>query len=75
MKAGRIIALLLGVTLVFTGIWVKRQQFMSIGIIGGADGPTSIFVAGKIGSSAGTGLAAVGILVILLLLIWIIKKK
>ena len=31
----------------------KNKVVYSVGIIGGADGPTSIFVAGKVGNGAG----------------------
>ena len=36
----------------------------SIGIIGGADGPTSIFIAGRIGSGTVIGELLVGVLLI-----------
>ena len=75
MKAGKIMSCLLGVMLICTGIWMKRKKAMSIAIIGGADGPTSVFIAGKVPDSAGVGLEAVGILLLLLFLIWVIKKK
>lgn len=50
-----IILLLTGVGIISTGvaigttIWITRRKPVSIAIIGGADGPTSIFLAGKIG--------------------------
>ena len=46
----------------------------TIGIIGGADGPTSIFIAGKIGNGTLFFLAAV---VVLLAagLFWYLKKR
>lgn len=36
----------------------------TIGIIGGADGPTTVFVAGKLGSGSAAGMVIVGIIVI-----------
>jgi len=50
-----IILLLTGVGIISTGVaivtamWITRRKPVSIAIIGGADGPTSIFLAGKIG--------------------------
>lgn len=38
----------------------------SVTIIGGADGPTSIFLAGKIGTGFWIGIAVLGIAVLLL---------
>ena len=43
---------------------VKIKQRASIGIIGGADGPTSVFIAGKVPE----GLGIMGILCDILLL-------
>ena len=45
----------------------------SIGIIGGADGPTAIFIAGKIGK--GTIAAGVGIVAIILVAAIVIIRK
>lgn len=55
---------------------VKGQMSVarSVSIIGGADGPTSIFIAGKIGGSS----AVIGILVGIVLLtvgIFVIARK
>lgn len=44
-----------GISIVTAGIaigvtvWIMRKKPASVAIIGGADGPTSIFLAGKIG--------------------------
>lgn len=66
-----IILMVIGIatTIVSTILKVKGQ--MSMSVIGGADGPTSIFIAGKVGSTSairgiivGIVLFAVGILVI-----------
>ena len=45
------LAAAVGLMLTATGAWIKSRQ-MSVAIIGGADGPTSIFVAGKINGAA-----------------------
>lgn len=50
-----IILLLTGVGIISTGVaigaamWITRKRPVSVEIIGGADEPTSIFLAGKIG--------------------------
>ena len=63
----RIIAVIaaLGVLLAVIGYGYKNRYASSIGIIGGADGPTAIFVAGKKGMLFYAGIAlllAAGIL-------------
>ena len=40
---------LFGVVLSVVGIIWKVKGKMSVSIIGGADGPTSVFIAGKVG--------------------------
>ena len=61
-----------GLMLAAAGAWIKSRQ-MSVAIIGGADGPTSIFVAGKINGAAfmeaGAMLVAGGLLIGLLLVL------
>ncbi|MCI6886239.1 MAG: sodium ion-translocating decarboxylase subunit beta [Lachnospiraceae bacterium] len=75
MKLWKIIAAALpGTALILTGIRFKFKQAMAISIIGGADGPTSVFIAGKTGNSFSTCLIAAGILVLIATLIWIIRK-
>ena len=59
------------------GAWIKSRQ-MSVAIIGGADGPTSIFVAGKINGAALMGAGAIlvaGGLGIGLLLFLVFRRK
>ena len=53
------------------------QERMAVSIIGGADGPTSIFLAGKVGGTS-MGIYLLSLLIILLgvgILIYIKKKK
>lgn len=47
MKKGVIIGGVIGLAIIGTGLYFALNQDNSIGIIGGADGPTSIFVADK----------------------------
>ena len=53
------------------------QNGISVSIIGGADGPTSIFIAGKVGgvSSIVYLLSLVAILIGVIILVYIKKKK
>lgn len=47
----------------------------SVSVIGGADGPTSIFLAGKVGNSSFVGLIAAGIVSGLIAIILLLLKK
>lgn len=51
----------------------KQKAAMSVSIIGGADGPTAVFLAGKVPSRWGITAAAAGI-VLLLLIVWLILR-
>ncbi|MBQ7838922.1 MAG: oxaloacetate decarboxylase [Lachnospiraceae bacterium] len=53
----------------------KNKVVYSVGIIGGADGPTSIFVAGKVGNGAGILAVVAGIVILIAVAIFIWKKK
>ncbi len=50
-KAGLIILALISVVGIAASIRCFRVNNTAVSIIGGADGPTSIFIAGKIGNS------------------------
>lgn len=65
---------IIGVLLTIAGIVTKAKKATSIAIIGGADGPTSIFLAGKVGEDFSIGLIVIGlILVVLTIALWIRK--
>ena len=72
------LAAAVGLMLTAAGAWIKSRQ-MSVAIIGGAGGPTSIFVAGKINGAAfmeaGAMLVAGGLLIGLLLVLIFRRKK
>ena len=67
-----------GLMLTAAGAWIKSRQ-MSVAIIGGADGPASIFVAGKINGAAfmeaGAILVAGGLGIGLLLFLVFRRKR
>ena len=46
-----IIAGILGIVLAVIGIVLKQKENTAVSVIGGADGPTSIFIAGKLNAS------------------------
>ena len=54
-----------------------QKKAVAVSIIGGADGPTSIFLAGKVGGAVFWGTYVLGFVLVLLIVgIWIyIKKK
>ena len=72
------LAAAVGLMLTAAGAWIKSRQ-MSVAIIGGADGPTSIFVAGKINGAAfmeaGASLVAGGLRIGLLLFLVFRRKR
>ncbi|MBR5224416.1 MAG: sodium ion-translocating decarboxylase subunit beta [Clostridia bacterium] len=57
-----------GVLLAAIGYGYENRYAASIGIIGGADGPTAIFVAGKTGMMLYAGIALVLTALVLILL-------
>lgn len=71
------LAAAVGILLAGVGVWLK-SSLASVAIIGGADGPTSIFIAERIDGTALLKAGAVllsGALVIGLLLILILGRK
>ncbi len=58
------IVAVVGLLLAAVGIQWKMKESASIGIIGGADGPTSIFIAGKVSDGMALGTLALGVLLI-----------
>ena len=64
----------LSIIVFITGLIMKMKQRAAIGIIGGADGPTSVFIAGKVPE----GLEIMGIFCGILLLgagLYLIYRK
>lgn len=73
-----VIVLVLGV--IATGIGtvslinIKSKAASSVAIIGGADGPTSIFIAGKVGSPLYAAIV-VGVILLIAGLLLLLKKR
>ena len=61
-KAITVIIAVLGILLAVIGIHWKTKAAVAISIIGGADGPTSVFIAGKVGDGLILGTIIVGII-------------
>lgn len=72
-KTLAIIIAVIGILLAAIGIHWKSKAAVAISIIGGADGPTSIFLAGKIGDGMILGTILIGI-VLLVVGVMIYKK-
>ena len=69
-----IVLSVIGIVTVIVTVILKLKRQMSISIIGGADGPTSVFVAGKVGNTSAAAGVIVGI-VLLAIGIFIIRKR
>ena len=72
-------AALFGAALAAGGVYSKMQENSSVTVIGGADGPTAIFIAGKLGGGMVSGLIAVGAVLLIcavgLLILYFHRKK
>lgn len=67
---------IIGIVMAAWGIhvYVFAKEATSI-LIGGADGPTSVFIAGKVGNGFGLGTIFVGILLVVAGVVIFIKSK
>lgn len=75
MKKLGIGIIIIGIIISIMGITMKIKKYASISIIGGADGPTSIFIAGKIPSTIGIIGMVLGLLLFVLGVYFIIRKN
>lgn len=55
----------IGIVLAAAGVYIKHKQAVSISIIRGAGGPTSIFLAGKVGNDFGSSLGVLAVVILL----------
>ena len=60
-----IIAGILGIVLAVIGIVLKQKENTAVSVIGGADGPTSIFIAGKLNVDNFIFMIVVGIILLI----------
>ena len=67
---------IIGIVMAAWGIhvYVFAKEATSI-LIGGADGPTSVFLAGKVGNGFGLGTIFVGIILVVAGVVIFIKSK
>lgn len=61
-----IIAGILGIVLAVIGIVLKQKENAAVSVIGGADGPTSIYIAGKLNGDNFVFLIVIGIILLVL---------
>ena len=69
-----IVAGIVGIISVIVGVALKMNN-NAIAIIGGADGPTSVFVAAKLDSVSVSLLIGIGIVVLIVAIIFYLKRK
>lgn len=74
-KTMAIILGVIGLVLAGFSAVLKWKKQMSVSIIGGADGPTSIFLAGKVGNDFSVVGIVVGILFIVIAGFLMLRKK
>ena len=74
MKKLGIGAVIIGIIVSIVGITMKIKEKAAIGIIGGADGPTSIFVAGRVGNDIGY-LGMFFCILLLIIGVWVIFRN
>lgn len=65
----------IAVFLILALIEEVKKNGMAVSVIGGADGPTSIFLAGKVGMGMLLPVVAVGIVIIAVCLFLVFRKK
>lgn len=72
-----LIGLTAGIIAVVLGIYMKLKKTaaMSISIIGGADGPTSVFVAGKVGNGIPPALILGGAVIAVIAILAVLKNR
>lgn len=75
MKKVGITVSIIGVILALAGIIQKIRKNMTISIIGGADGPTSIFLTGKLSSTPAIMAIVIGIIMLIIGVFLIMRKK
>lgn len=74
-KTMAIILGVIGLVLAGFSAVLKWKKQMSVSIIGGADGPTSIFLAGKVGNDFSVAGIVVGILLLVIAGLLMLRKK
>lgn len=69
-----ILVLIAGIVIAAIGIITKIKENQALAVIGGADGPTAIFIAGKVGTPWYAGII-IGVVIIVVGAFLIGRKK
>lgn len=75
MKKVGIAIAILGSIITIIGFILKFMKNKAVSFIGGADGPTSIFLAGKVGNGTETIEIIIGFVILIIGLVIILRKK
>lgn len=78
MKVKKVLGIIMGIlglVLVIIEILLKMEESMSISVIGGADGPTSIFLVGRIGGNISILIIIVGVILMVIAGFILFKRK
>lgn len=70
-----IILIVMGIVVTGLEIILKVKGHMSVSVIGSSDGPTSVFIAGKVGNTSAVTEMIVGIVSLAIGIFMIAKKK
>ena len=74
-KIFEIVTCTIGFLLIILGSVMKVKENTAVSIIGGADGPTSVFLAGKLNSNLSIFLMLIGIILLATALVIRLKRK
>lgn len=69
------LGIIAGILLAVIGIVLKQKENIAVSVIGGADGPTSIFIAGKLNGDNFIFMIVVGIILLILAGVIFYKRK
>ena len=75
MKKTGIAIAIAGSVITIIGLRFRFMENRAVTIIGGADGPTSIFLAGKVGNGIGIIEIIIGIVILIIGFVIILLKK
>lgn len=74
-KVFGIVTCIVGILLVIFGEIIKAKENTAISIIGGADGPTSVYVAGKLNGNLAIILIIIGLVLLVAAVIAFFKRQ
>lgn len=74
-KVAGIMIGIIGIIAAVAAIGWKTKERVSISVIGGTDGPTSIFLAGKIGGDFSTAVIIIGIILVVVGIGFVFYKR